>query len=349
METSGTLIFGLNFNDALYPGVDEAQRALRATQDALQAMPGAAVVATMSTLPILGGENYTAVSTGAATAVGKATPTAVISQVTPNTGAALGVKALAGGWWTEGEADAAVIARETAMRLFGGVDQAVGQHINLLSGPAPRVVRVAGVVNDVASTNRTQGAPPRIWIPLEPETRYVSFVIRANGDPAALISGVRSAVAATAPAVPVEYLQTFDDELRRAASSDYVIIGLLAGFSVLALVLAATGLFGVVSYTASQRTAEFGTRMALGASASDVVRLVGRQAFVLLAIGLSIGLAGGIGVATAMGNILYGVSPTDPATIGLVVVMLIAVTLIATALPAWRASRIDPVSALRAE
>ena len=147
----------------------------------------------------------------------------------------------------------------------------------------------------------------------------------------------------------MDTLQTFDAELRRAASSDYVIIGVLAGFSLLALVLAATGLFGVVSYTVSQRTAEFGTRMALGASAGDVVRLVGRQAFVLLAIGLTLGLAGGIAVAFAMGSVLYGVSPTDPATLTVVAAVLIGVTALATALPAWRAARIDPVTALRAE
>jgi putative ABC transport system permease protein len=156
-------------------------------------------------------------------------------------------------------------------------------------------------------------------------------------------------VAANAAAVPIEYLMTFDEALARAASSDYAVIGMLSGFAVLALVLASTGLFGVVSYAVAQRTPEFGTRMALGARSADVVRLVAKESLLLLAIGLSIGLAGGIGVAFTMESVLYGLSPTDPLTIGSVVALLSIVTITATALPAWKASRIDPVVALRSE
>ena len=116
-----------------------------------------------------------------------------------------------------------------------------------------------------------------------------------------------------------------------------------------ALLLATSGLFGVVSYTVAQRTAEFGTRMALGASAWDVVHLVARQSLGLAIVGLMAGLAGGIGVGFLMGNMLYGTSPMDPATLSGVAAMLAAVTLIATVFPAWRASRIDPMVALRAE
>jgi ABC-type antimicrobial peptide transport system permease subunit len=140
-----------------------------------------------------------------------------------------------------------------------------------------------------------------------------------------------------------------NDALARAASSDYVVIGMLGAFAVLALVLAATGLFGVVSYAAAERTAEFGTRMALGARARDVIALVLGQSLRLLAIGLGLGLAGGVGVAFLIRGVLHGTSPTDPVTLGGVALLLAAVTLAATALPAWRAARIDPVTALRAE
>ena len=134
-----------------------------------------------------------------------------------------------------------------------------------------------------------------------------------------------------------------------AASSDYVVIGMLGGFALVALVLAMTGLFGVVSFTVAQRTAEFGTRMALGAGTGKVVRLIARQSFVLFAIGMTIGLAGGVGVGFTMESLLFGLSPTDPLTLTFVIVLLGVVALVATALPAWRASRIDPVVALRAE
>ncbi|HEX6213473.1 MAG TPA: FtsX-like permease family protein, partial [Vicinamibacterales bacterium] len=144
-------------------------------------------------------------------------------------------------------------------------------------------------------------------------------------------------------------LMTFDAALDQAASSDYVVIGMLAGFALLALVLASTGLFGVVSYAVAQRTAEFGTRMALGARAADVVRLVAKEAVVLLAIGLAIGLSGGIGVAFGMQSLLFGLSPADPVSIATVVALLSLVMMTATALPAWKASRIDPVIALRTD
>lgn len=127
-----------------------------------------------------------------------------------------------------------------------------------------------------------------------------------------------------------------------------VIIAILSGFAILALVLASTGLCGVVSYTVAQRTPEFGTRMALGASAGDVAGIVARDSARLLAIGLSIGLAGGIAIGLAMKAMLFGLSPIDPLTLGSVVALLTTVTLVATALLAWQASRIDPVIALRA-
>jgi putative ABC transport system permease protein len=137
--------------------------------------------------------------------------------------------------------------------------------------------------------------------------------------------------------------------MHQAESSDYVILATLGGFAVVALLLATAGLFGVVSYSVSQRTAEFGTRMALGAPASSVVTLVARQSVRLLAIGLAIGLSGGVGVGFAIRGLLNGVSPADPATLAGVTALLAFVALAATAWPAWRASRIDPVVALRAE
>jgi len=149
--------------------------------------------------------------------------------------------------------------------------------------------------------------------------------------------------------VPIENLQTLSEAMRRAEASDYVIIGTLTGFAVVALMLAMAGLFGVISYGVSQRTPEFGTRMALGASSLDVVRLVARQSATLLLIGIVLGIGGGIAVGFGMRSMLFGTSPADPATLAGITLLLIVVSLLATALPAWRASRIDPVIALRAD
>jgi len=187
-----------------------------------------------------------------------------------------------------------------------------------------------------------------VWIPITPQTRRMTFLIEGQ-DPGALASSVRAVAASVAPAVPIEALQTFTEAIRIAEASDYLIIGVLATFAVVALLLATSGLFGVISFTVAQRTPEFGTRMALGASSWDVIRLVARQSLGLAVVGLTVGLAGGVGVGFMMGSLLFGTSPADPLTLAGVSTMLVAVSVAATALPAWRASRVDPVVALRAE
>jgi predicted permease len=349
LDVGKLLVFGLEFNDAQYPSPNDARAAATATRDALTTVPGVETLAMLNALPILGDQGPLMLTIdGMAASSNGARPTAVVTAASHDVGRTLGLRLLAGTWWSDGARDVAVVTGEAARRYFGGIDQAIGRRIAMTQGDRVIEARVIGVSTDVASTDRTELPPPRVWVPIDPATRRFAFAVRAD-HPAALIATVRSVVASQAVAVPIEYLQTFDASLDEAASSDYVIIGMLTGFAILALVLASTGLFGVVSYAVAQRTAEFGTRMALGARAADVVGLVARDSLRLLAIGLAIGLAGGIAVGFTMKSVLFGLSPTDPLTLGAVIALLAAVTLLATALPAWRASRIDPVIALRAE
>ena len=349
MQTSGVLVFGLEFNDAAYPTVEQAGAAAAATRDQLRKLPGVEFASMMSGLPVLGDQMPRALTVDNNVADAKqAQPTAVVTGISHDAGRALGLQLLAGDWWADGARDVAVISEATARRYFGGVEQAPGRFVTVSQDEQLIRARVVGVSSDVANTDRTVSPPARVWLPLNQQTRRFSYVVKA-ANPAALSSSVRTIVATHAPAVPIDYLMTFDAALEQAASSDYAVIGMLGGFALLALVLASTGLFGVVSYAVAQRTAEFGTRMALGARAGDVVRLVAKESMVLLSIGLAIGLAGGVGVAFMMQSVLFGLSPTDPVTLASVIALLSLVTLTATALPAWKASRIDPVIALRAE
>jgi predicted lysophospholipase L1 biosynthesis ABC-type transport system permease subunit len=216
------------------------------------------------------------------------------------------------------------------------------------AGAEQSVYQIVGVSTDVANTDRMSPAPPRIWTPMPQRTRRMTFIVEAR-DPGTLAGQIRSIAAAVAPSVPIENLETFKEAMRLAEASDYAIIATLGGFAIVALLLASAGLFGVVSYSVAQRTPEFGTRMALGASTGRVVSLVARESFGLLAAGLAIGLAGGVAVGFAMRGMLFGTSPADPATLISVSGLLATVTLIATAWPAWRAARIDPAVALRAD
>lgn len=349
MSVDRLLIFGMEFNDALYPDANSARAAADAARDALAALGGVERVTAVNALPVLGDPGMTAIAIdGQPAAPGDATPMAVFTGARSDAASTLGVGLRTGRWWREGITTEAVISETAALRYFGGLDRALGRHFSVLAKDQQRDYQVIGVSTDVANTDRTASAPPRIWVPMAAATRRMTFIIESR-DPSALASEVRRVVAAVAPAVPIEYLQTFADAMAQAESSDYVIIATLGGFALVALLLASAGLFGVVSYSVSQRTAEFGTRMALGASAWDVIRLVARHSLALVAIGLAVGLAGGIGVGYAMSGMLFGISPADPGTIAGIAALLTIVTITATALPAWRAAHIDPVIALRAD
>jgi putative ABC transport system permease protein len=349
MAIDRVLIFGVDFNDAVYADVDAAAAAQDAMRAALAAVPGATRVSAVNALPVLGDMAMVALSIdGRAAAPGEASPTAVVTGADANAGLALGVPLRAGEWWAEGVTGGAVVSQTAAERLFEGVENAVGRTLSFQLGQERRSYRVVGVSGDVANTNRTLEAPPRIWVPMPPATRRLTFIIEGD-DPAALAGGVRTVAASVAPSVAVESLRTLREAMVQAESSDYAIIAALAGFAGVAVLLASAGLFGVVSFSVSQRTPEFGTRMALGASSSAVVGLVARQSLTLMSVGLLVGLAGGIAVGFGMRGMLFGTSPADPMTLAAVTGILAAVAFAATAIPAWRASRIDPIVALRAE
>ena len=348
LDGGDKLSLALDFNDALYPEPQQAAAAAISVRDALAHTPDVASVAMLSALPILGAESMAPFKVdGIAVQPGEALPTAVMTTVSPEGGATMGLRLLSGAWWQSPQQDVAVISRETAVRYFGGADTAVGRSFSYQSGTTTQTARIVGVSSDV-TMDFTRPAV-RIWLPMAQPPRRVTYLLRAAGDAAGVVPGVRGSIAATAPAIPIENMETLVQGFARARSSDDVIIGVLSGFAGIALLLASAGLFGVVSYGATQRTAEFGTRMALGANAWDVVRLVSAQSLRLLAIGLAVGLAGGVAVGSGMGALLNGLSPADPITIGVVSALLAIVTFVATAIPAWRASRVDPVIALRSE
>jgi putative ABC transport system permease protein len=349
MAIDRLLIFGVDYNDAIYPNAESARAAAEETRIALARVPGVARVSAVNALPVLGDVGMIAITIdNQAAAPGEPTPTAVITGGYANAAQTLGVPLRSGHWWAEGVTTSAVITQAAAQRYFGGVEHAIGRNVSFQLGQERQSYQVVGVSEDVAHTDRTSLPAPRIWIPMPPSTRRMTFIVEGQ-EPAALASGVRSVVASVASSVAIENLQTFPDAITRAEASDYVIIFTLGAFALVALLLAASGLFGVMSYSVSQRTAEFGTRMALGAPVSAVIGIVVRQCLRLLLAGGLVGLAGGVAVGFAMRGMLFGVSPTDPLTLLGIVGLLAAVSLAAMALPAWRASRIDPVIALRTE
>ena len=184
--------------------------------------------------------------------------------------------------------------------------------------------------------------------PYQP-TPNTGILVRAAGDAAALTPQIRAAIRASDPALPV-FSASSMDELRRKGFWQYTLFGQMFGtFGVLALVLAVVGVYGVLSFSVSQRTQEFGVRMALGAEPTAVRRMMIGQGLRLAAIGVAIGVAGAFGVTRLIGSLLYDVTPTDPLSFAAVVTLMLGVAAAAAYLPARRATKVDPMVALRTE
>jgi ABC-type antimicrobial peptide transport system permease subunit len=179
--------------------------------------------------------------------------------------------------------------------------------------------------------------------------QYLTLVVRSAIDPAAVASAVRREVRALAPDVAVAQVATMEAVVASATARPRFYLVLFGGFAAIALTLAAVGIYGVMSYSVSRRTREIGVRMALGAQRGQVLWMVVGQGAALAAAGAVVGLTGALLLSRVMAGLLFGVAPTDAVTLGVVTVVLCAVAVVASWIPARRAARIDPMIALRGD
>jgi ABC-type antimicrobial peptide transport system permease subunit len=210
---------------------------------------------------------------------------------------------------------------------------------------------VVGVVGDVKQGGLDSLSRPEIYFSLSQfPWGTMTYVVRAaSGDPLRLVPAVRAQVTALDPNLPLADVRTMESVVGETVAQRRLTMTLLAAFAGLALVLAAVGTYGVVSYSVAQRTREFGIRLALGGAAHDVLRDVLRHAMVVGALGIVAGLAGALALTRVLSGLLFDVSATDPAVFASIALLLGAVTLVASWLPARRAARVDPMVALRSE
>jgi putative ABC transport system permease protein len=178
---------------------------------------------------------------------------------------------------------------------------------------------------------------------------YFAVVIRTRNDPNTMISAARAALSSVDSTIPLAHVSTLDDVVFQSVRDQRASVLLLGSLGGLALLLTAIGIYGVLAYTVAQQTREIGVRMALGASPGNVLRLVLRRGLLLVTAGAAIGLAASLALTRLMASLLFGVKPTDPATFAAVVFVLFSVAVIACWIPAWRATRVDPMVALRYE
>jgi len=265
----------------------------------------------------------------------------------------MGIPLLEGREFTErdGKKDASRVAiiNQTFARRFWPGQNPIGKRLRI-GHPKGALREVVGLVKNGKYWSLGEGPQPFIYFPMERDCcSSAALVARTSGDPQALIRAIRREVQGLDASLPVFDVKTMDEHMRLSLFPLRTGAWIAGGFALIALTLATLGLYGVMAYSVSQRTREIGIRMALGARRKDVLGLVLKQGMRLALVGLCIGLAAAFAATRLMSAVLYGVSPTDAATFALVSSLLVAAVLIACFIPARRATKVDPMVALRYE
>jgi putative ABC transport system permease protein len=243
-----------------------------------------------------------------------------------------------------------IVNRKMATRYWPN-DDAVGKRLKAhFSSAEDPWATVVGVVGDTGHAGLYQEPRPEVFFPYtQKPTSNVVIVARTQGDPMEVADPLRGAVRRIDPGLPIYGIRSMADILHRWTRDDRMAVGFLCGLAVLALSLASIGLYGVMSYSVAQRTHEIGVRVALGAGGREIQRLVLRRCLVMAAVGVAVGLALSCGVGLVLQSQLYGVGGLDPITFVSVSFLLLAVAAAAGYLPARRATKVDPMAALRYE
>jgi putative ABC transport system permease protein len=272
-----------------------------------------------------------------------------IRSVSPGYFATVGIPLLRGRGLDDrdrtGQPRVTLINESAARRHFPG-EEPVGQIINLFGRP----YTIVGVVGNERFMGLDQEVPPAVYPPIaQVPMTGISLLVRGDGDPAALTNAVRREFRALDPAVALYGIDTMTSELRRTTAQPRFSSALVGAFAAMAWLLAIIGVHGVLSYSVAQRAQEIGVRIALGAEPRDVLRLIMREGVVVAGIGLAIGVGLALASSRVLATMLYGVEPRDVTVFAGVAVTLLGTALVASYLPARRATRVDPIAALRAD
>jgi putative ABC transport system permease protein len=320
----------------------------------LRSAPGVDGVEAVSHLPFSGQETRTGFSIEGRRGPSPIPVRAHPRLVTPGYLAMMGVPLVRGRFFTARDADGAppvVIINEAAARRFWPDEDPIGKRIGFNIGPEPRLREIVGIVGDIKHAGLDADSNPEAYLP-HLQTNFFSpasmnVVVRSASGAAIVAPLLRAAVAELDKDQPLGVIRSLDDLIAGSVAPRRLNLVLLVGFAAVALTLTAFGLYGVMAYLVAQRTREIGVRMALGATRSSVLQLVLRQAGVMALAGIAIGLVGALALTRFLATLLFGVSTTDPIVYAAVAALLSVVALLAVAIPSARATRVDPLSALR--
>ena len=291
-------------------------------------------------------------------------PTAEACWISSGFFKAIGARLLNGRFFTVGDdasAPPVVIVNEALAESYWPRQNAIGKQIGVdyvgagrNVTDAPRLREIVGIVADVKQKGLDLPAEPALYTPsLQDETNHAfagfNLFVRTLGPPTSLAGSIRALVHSLRPDQPIGLMQTMNDALLKALAPRRLSLVLVTCFAGLALLLSAIGIFGMIAYTVSQRTHEFGVRLALGAKPQTVLHLVLGEGLKIVTTGVFVGIAAAVVLTRLMRSLLYGVGPNDPLTFAVVAVLFTLVALAACYIPARRASRVDPIIALRYE
>ena len=351
-DPHGVLTFETSLPQAKYPGKEAQAVFYRRALERIRTLPGVTAAGAAQIFP-LAGDDYilSFVQVGKPPLPPGNHQSAMYYATTPGYLRALRIPIKRGRDFTEHDnaaGQAVAIVSESMARQFYANENPLGQRIQMGNGSRPaEIVGIAGDVRDeeLESKGRPAVYEPAAQVPFDD----MYFGIRTAGDPATLIAGVRSVMRELDAELPLDGVGTVDALVATSLSQRRFAMLLMAIFAGLALVLAMVGIYGVIAYSVTQATQEIGIRMALGARRGDVLGMVCGYAGVLIAAGLTIGVAAALGTGRYLASQLFEVKPTDPATYAAVAGVLLATAMLACAIPALRAMRVDPLVALRNE
>jgi len=353
-DSSGLMTFQLAPPVPQYPLADKGPDLYHSLLENLQSIPGVRGAAVCSGIPF-GAGNYTRhpMITTEASALPPGTAVPIDwRSISPGYFDTMRIPLLRGRTFTDGDVRTSqlvmVVSQSTALKFFGDADP-IGRALRPSAKPE-LAYTIVGVVGDVRDQALNQETPTLYYsIPQRGSWPLMDVVVRTDGSPEAWLPAIRQRIHDLDAGLALANVNTMDQWLSNSAAQPRLNTVLLATFAVVALVIAAIGIYGVLAYSVNQRRREIGLRMALGATPRSVLELVVGQGMKVALVGVGIGLAGGLALGRALSSLVFGVPVHDPATFGLVGVVLTGVALAACIIPARRAARVDPMVALREE
>lgn len=346
-DPNNVLTMRVRLVEARYPTPGQRSAFFEAALQRIRALPGVEAAGTIDDLPFsTGGSAQSLALEGGAPQRDSAV--VQVRQVSPGYLRAMGIPVLRGRDVLESDADVLLVSQQAA-KLYWGADDPIGRRATLPALSRTELRQVVGIVGDVKQRNLIQGATPTVYFYNREPYGRKTFVIRTAVPPATLAQPAAAAIRAIDPEQPVVEIRTMGQVLDGTLTSQRFSALLLGAFAGVALLLAAVGIYSVLSYIVRGRSREIGIRTALGAQRADVLRLVIVEGMSPALVGIAAGMVAALASAKVMETLVFGVSASDPLTLAAVGATLVFVALIASLVPAYRALRLDPVTVVRAE